>query len=94
VNTEDQLKDVITLIATNPNWKDLCLHIAQSRPQVFCAAFHEVYETLESQVKRVYVEEGFIPAIKYHRNETGKDLKTSKGYVETVCADLEPAVRN
>jgi hypothetical protein len=43
---------------------------------------------LDSEIKRLFVTEGLIAAIRLHRSQTGLYLKESKAYVEKLCVGL------
>ena len=91
----DYYKQAIEIVANEPDWKKLCVTIAQNNPKVFCAAADSIdpYQALKNQVMAEFVSQGKVPAIKMYRNETGEGLRESKEYVESICSHLQPGER-
>ena len=89
----DYYKQAIEIVANEPDWKKLCITIAQNNPKVFCAAADTTSPSLKNCVMAEYVSQGFVSAIKMYRNETGEALRESKHYVESVCSHLQPGDR-
>jgi ribosomal protein L7/L12 len=86
---DSQYKQVIKIMASQIDYKKVCVFIAQEHPEIFCDAYEIIYDTMLVPVQQVYAADGLIAAIKFYRGETGEGLKDSKRYVEARCQGLE-----
>lgn len=90
----DFYKQAIEIIASEPDYKRLCVVIAQNSPKVLCTAFESIDATLKNRVMAEYVDNGLVSAIKLYRVETGLGLKESKNFVDATCEHLKAGKRH
>ena len=91
---QQALEKIINIQSENVDWYKFVLTILKNDPQAILNAFHQPHqksqeEKIEEEVLKFLVPNqngiyGTIPAIKRYKEITGKDLRESKIYVESL----------
>ena len=85
-------KEAIGIIAAQPDLEAIAIEVAKANPSIFVEAAHTlgigdalmVETKFKAEVRKVDLEQGMIPAIKFVRAERGFGLKEAKEYVEAT----------
>jgi len=83
-------KNVIGILQTEQNWKQICVEIAKTNPSLICK--HADNGETTRYVKEAK-EKGKISAIKMIRKEKGLDLLTAKRLIESLTDDYKVMVK-
>lgn len=88
-------KDVITIISNNDiNWKALVIKIAQDNPSILCKAYEAVYkiDSLHLAILNELKQNKKIAAIKLYKEHTGKGLRESKEYIDSLVNNTKKEI--
>lgn len=89
-STRQHYKEALETIASNDvNWKNICVKIAQANPRVFNEAVklidpNEAIRDIEEEAKRIGIDEGKIPAIRFLREKLHLSLHEAKNKIESL----------
>jgi len=72
--------DIIT--DENTNWKDNVVALAKANPSQLVEIIDGKESKLGAKIHEAYKSQGFIAAMKTHRELTGSSLKEAKEYVD------------
>lgn len=70
------------LMDPDSDFSKVAANLAKMDPELFCKAAG--VEPLYMKVSEVYYTQGMVPAIKFHREQTGSTLVEAKAYVDAI----------
>lgn len=79
---EDYKRAIDIIIDENTNWKAIVVALAKTNPSQLIEIVDGKESDFGSVIKKTYESQGFVAAIKHHRELTGSSLKEAKEYVD------------